>query len=156
MTRPVAAIIGAAVALAAWSAGAQPALPDLKPGLAAAPLPAAKPAMKPARIEASEPSLLARIAFAPLGSEVSSAGAGALDALARRLRSEPGARIQIIAFAAAGSEDLSARRIALERSLAVRSYLMKRGVGGERMTVRALESPAGEAAERVDLLWPPR
>ncbi len=152
MARPVAAIIGAAVALAAWSAGAEPALPGLKPALAATPLPAAKPAP----IEAPGPDVLARIAFAPLQSELSAAGAGSLEAVARQLRSEPGARIQIIAFAEAGSQTMSARRVSLERALAVRSYLMERGVGGERMIVRALESPAGEAAERVDLLWPPR
>ena len=158
MARPVAGVLGLAFGFIAWSAAADTIAPGQKPRLTAVPLPAVKP-MLPERqpTEAPEADLLARIDFAPQEMGLTDAGQERLTALARRLKEEPDAPVAILAYAGAPGATASARRISLGRALAVRSFLMQRGVAGGRMTVRALESPAGEApAERVDILWPPR
>jgi outer membrane protein OmpA-like peptidoglycan-associated protein len=159
MARPVAGVLGLAFGFIAWSAAADTIVPGQKPRLTAAPLPAVKP-MAPERqpTEAAvAPDLLARIDFAPREMTLTQSGQERLAALARRLKEEPDAPVAILAYAGVPGAAASARRISLGRALAVRSFLMQRGVAGGRMTVRALESPAGTApSERVDILWPPR
>jgi hypothetical protein len=52
---------------------------------------------------------------------------------------------------------MSARRISLGRALAVRAFLIERGIARGRMSVEAHEAPPGQGpAERVDILWPSR
>jgi outer membrane protein OmpA-like peptidoglycan-associated protein len=70
------------------------------------------------------------------------------------LKSREGLRIQIVAFASpTAGKEASARRTALSRALAVRSYLISQGIDATRMDVRALgvqTDPKG-AKDKVDL-----
>jgi outer membrane protein OmpA-like peptidoglycan-associated protein len=152
--RLAAGFLGLALGLAAWSAAAQSGAPGLKPGLAAAPLPALKPDRS---AEAPVSGLLARLDFAPQEMELTQTGQATLAKLAERLKREPEAGVAIVAYAGSGATARSARRISLGRALAVRSFLIERGIARGRMSVQAFESPAGGGpTERVDILWPPR
>jgi outer membrane protein OmpA-like peptidoglycan-associated protein len=154
MARLAAGMLALALALAG-SAAAEPAMPGLNPGLlAAAPL----PQMKPDR-SAGAPAagLIASIDFAPQATELTPAGEERLQELARQLRHEPAAPFAIVAYARESGSAMSARRISLGRALAVRAFLIERGIGRGRMSVKAQEAPPGQGgAERVDILWPPR
>ncbi|HET8646225.1 MAG TPA: OmpA family protein [Vicinamibacteria bacterium] len=153
--RLAAGILGLVLGLAAWSAAAESGAPGMKPGLAAAPLPGLKPDRS--ADEARAPGLLARLDFAPQEMELTQTGQETLAKLAERLKREPEAGVAIVAYAGAGAAATSARRISLGRALAVRSYLIERGIARGRMTVQAFEASAGGGqSERVDILWPPR
>lgn len=70
------------------------------------------------------------------------------------LKSREGMRVQIIAFASpTGGKEASARRTALSRALAVRSYLISQGVDATRMDVRApgVQTDPQAAKDKVDL-----
>lgn len=77
-----------------------------------------------------------------------------LDALVQRLTTEEDIRIQLVAYAAAGSEGPSqARRISLSRALSVRTALIDRGVRSTRIDVRALgDKTDRQPVDRVDLI----
>jgi outer membrane protein OmpA-like peptidoglycan-associated protein len=62
-------------------------------------------------------------------------------------------RIQLLAYAKASSDGASrARRLSLSRALAVRAYLIEKGVRSTRMDVRALGDKFGDGpADRVDI-----
>jgi outer membrane protein OmpA-like peptidoglycan-associated protein len=85
---------------------------------------------------------------------------GSRDALARlaeQLVATPGRRVEIQAYAAGtGSETENsneARRMSLDRALAVRSGLVQRGVQSNRVTVRSLGNVGGEGPpDRVDVV----
>jgi outer membrane protein OmpA-like peptidoglycan-associated protein len=85
-------------------------------------------------------------------------GSGAqpvLDALASRLLANETLRIQIISHATGGADDaMEARRVSLARAVAVRAYLIEKGVRSLRIDVRALGNRVdnGLAADQVDLL----
>ncbi len=158
MARPFGGVLAMTFALIALSAAAEPVKPGLRPPIAAAPIPALKPARTTlALAEAPGPGLLASIAFAPQSVELNEAGQRSLVALAERLATEPGSRLEILSYASADGATMSARRISLNRALAVRSFLIKQGVGSQRMIVKALGTLAGTGpADRVDISWPRR
>src|SRR5688572_8766670 len=99
------------------SATAEPAMPGLNPGpLPTAPLPQRKPDRS---ADAPAAGLIGSIDFAPQATELTSAGAERLQALARQLRQEPAAPFAIVAYAREGGSAMSPRRISLGRALAV-------------------------------------
>jgi outer membrane protein OmpA-like peptidoglycan-associated protein len=75
-----------------------------------------------------------------------------LNALAARLQQNPDLRVELRSVASAGKETTSkARRTSLSRALAIKSYLSNQGISEDRIDVRALGAPPGEAAsDRVD------
>ncbi len=96
------------------------------------------------------PGAIASLPFAPNSAALSGDAERVLKDLAARFPvTDPAYRLQLLAFA--GGEDISpsrARRLSLERALAVRAYLMANGIEGTRMDVRALgdripDPPAG-------------
>lgn len=95
-----------------------------------------------------------RVVFEEGSSELTSAGRAALDEMAETLRSDPSLRVQLLAYAAAIDDNTSrARRTSLSRALAVRSYLIEKGVPSTRMDVRALgNNVEEEPADRVDII----
>lgn len=95
-----------------------------------------------------------RISFPANQSELPAAARGDLDALARRLADDETLRVQLNAYAAdAGDTGSQARRLSLSRALAVRSYLIDKGVRSTRLDVRALGKPQDSGpADRVDLV----
>jgi outer membrane protein OmpA-like peptidoglycan-associated protein len=77
-----------------------------------------------------------------------------LDAVAEKLLQDESLRLQLMAYAS-GTEDTAskARRISLSRALAVRAYLISKGIRSTRMDVRALGNKVeGEPADRVDIV----
>jgi outer membrane protein OmpA-like peptidoglycan-associated protein len=96
----------------------------------------------------------ASVAFAA-GSEVINETADVVVvALGKKLAANPGARIDITAYAdleAAGNDTRAARRISLARALAVRDTLLANGATDEQIKIRAQGAnvPSGNA-DRVD------
>lgn len=85
--------------------------------------------------------------------EIAEAGRGALDGLARSL-SEHGVRQVEVRGYASGEDTGDARKVALARALAVRSYLIDQGVKA-RIEVGANAKPARTPPkERVDVVVP--
>jgi outer membrane protein OmpA-like peptidoglycan-associated protein len=79
----------------------------------------------------------------------------ALDAIANRLLGNENLRVQLISHASGSADDaMEARRISLARAVAVRAYLIEKGVRSLRIDVRALGNRAdnGPVADQVDLL----
>jgi outer membrane protein OmpA-like peptidoglycan-associated protein len=138
-------------------AAAPPPPPPSEPRVAAAPPPpppsppAAIPVVAPATAAAGTHSIL----FAPGAADVPSEAHATLDALARRLATNGSLRLQVIAYAKGSDDEASrARRLSLARAIAVRAYLIEKGVPGVRMDVRALGNriTGPGPADRVDLV----
>ena len=93
------------------------------------------------------------VVFTPGGSELSSSARKALDLIATELNSKKDVRMQLMAYAGENKMAASkARRLSLSRALAVRSYLIEKGVRGTRIDVRALGNKVSSGLpNRVDL-----
>jgi len=95
-----------------------------------------------------------RIVFDEETSAFTDSAGRLLTGLAQRMTDEPDMRLQVRAYAGGTAESASrARRLSLDRALAVRTFLLDRGVEATRIDVRALGNTAPEPpADRVDLL----
>jgi len=95
-----------------------------------------------------------RFLFAAESAELPADAVGLLDAVVSRLEAAPDLRLQILAYAAGTDETTSqARRLSLSRALAVRKYLIDKGIGRTRLDVRALGNRAEDGpVDRVDLV----
>jgi outer membrane protein OmpA-like peptidoglycan-associated protein len=127
---------------------AAPAAPQPAPApqVAAAPTP-------PRPVPAPGPAGLVTLAFPGGQGELPAADLAALDALARQYATGED-RLQIRAYAASTVSDggSGARRLSLTRALAVRQYLIDKGIRSTRIDVRALGAPTdGSAADRVEV-----
>ncbi len=93
------------------------------------------------------------VVFTPGGSQLSSSVRKALDLIATELNSKKDVRMQLMAYAGENKMAASkARRLSLSRALAVRSYLIEKGVRGTRIDVRALGNKVSSGLpNRVDL-----
>ncbi|HYM02319.1 MAG TPA: OmpA family protein [Stellaceae bacterium] len=131
--------------------------------VAAGPSPAtAVPAQPPTATPAAAPAAAAtaaaganRIVFAAGAADVPDAAKRDLDALAQRLAAGQQLRVQLVSYASGSAEEANqARRLSLQRALAVRSYLIEHGVSNSRMDVRALgnRNDGSEPSDRVDLV----
>lgn len=135
------------------------AAPVTAPAPAPAPAPAASnPATQQSALLAPPP-VAARAAgdlvmtFEAGKSELPGAASPQLEALAKQLSGNE-ERVQIRAYASANGADAAsgARRLSLSRALAVRTYLIDRGVRSTRIDVRALGAPTdGSPADRVEV-----
>jgi outer membrane protein OmpA-like peptidoglycan-associated protein len=94
------------------------------------------------------------IVFPKDSADIPDAAKSELDSLAQKLTADEKLRIELFAYASGTADTANAaRRTSLLRALAVRSYLVKHGVDGTRMDVRALGNKVeGTPADRVDLL----
>lgn len=94
------------------------------------------------------------ISFAEGSPEIPDSAKPLLDEMAGRLAADQAMRVQLLAYARDKPDDASqARRLSLSRALAVRAYLIARGLAGTRMDVRALGGAApGAPADRVDIV----
>jgi len=77
-----------------------------------------------------------------------------LDAVVARLTKKISLRLQLLAYAdGATTSGSQARRLSLSRALAVRSYLIEKGIRSTRIDVRALGNQVkGSPADRVDVI----
>jgi len=93
------------------------------------------------------------VVFTPGGSQLSLSARKALDLIATELNSKKDIRMQLMAYAGENKMAASkARRLSLSRALAVRSYLIEKGVRGTRIDVRALGNKVSSGLpNRVDL-----
>jgi outer membrane protein OmpA-like peptidoglycan-associated protein len=127
------------------------------PSLPPAPPVAATPVAAPAAVAAAAPGAPTRVLFAAGAADLPDSAKPALDALVQRLSSNDEVRLQLVAHASGGDDQANeARRISLQRALAVRSYLIEHGIASTRMDVRALgnrsDGAAGDPLDRVDVI----
>jgi outer membrane protein OmpA-like peptidoglycan-associated protein len=148
------------------SAAPPPAAPALPPApmTSAAPqaAPAPPPAAPPPQIAALPPTAASlgpgrtmQLAFGESASQLDDNAKRDLDVLVRTIGSDDETRLQLTAYASApGADNASqARRLSLSRALAVRTYLIEKGVKSTRIDVRALGNKnEGGPADRVDVL----
>jgi len=123
------------------------------------PLPKAAPAKKPIQVAAVAPKApvdsgsAEQITFSGGASKLPNTSKPLLDKLAAEINDSTEKRLQVLAYA--GGDNLSAskaRRLSLSRALAVRSYMISKGVKSTRIDVRALGDKAPEGdPNRVDL-----
>lgn len=108
----------------------------------------------PGAAGAVDPAAAVMVSFAEGSPEIPDSAKPMLDAMADRLAADQAMRVQLIAYASGKPDDASqARRLSLSRALAVRAYLVARGLAGTRMDVRALGAAApGAPADRVDIV----
>jgi outer membrane protein OmpA-like peptidoglycan-associated protein len=92
------------------------------------------------------------IPFAAEQADLPKENLAALDSLAQQMSSNED-RLQIRAYAAStGTDGSGARRLSLSRALAVRAYLIDKGIRSTRIDVRALGTPTdGSPADRVEV-----
>jgi outer membrane protein OmpA-like peptidoglycan-associated protein len=120
--------------------------------------PEAKPEPKPSQSAALTPATGSigemRLVFSAGSAELTTAAAGQLNSMAKELLANAEARVQLLAYAQASEEGTSrARRLSLSRALAVRAFLIEKGVRSTRMDVRALGSGFQDGPpDRVDIL----
>lgn len=97
-------------------------------------------------------AILSRVRFSRTGSTLSPQAHSALDALAARLLSSS-ERVRLAAFSGKiGGDSSEARRLSLTRALAIRTYLVSKGVPVERVDVLAFGGPTQGVTDRVDVL----
>ena len=100
-----------------------------------------------------KPGRALRIAFGDTEARLPDGHEANLVMLAKALREKKDFRLQLQAYA--GGQDLStskARRMSLSRALAVRSFLIGKGVRSTQIDVRALGSKTNEKpVNRIDL-----
>lgn len=137
-------------------AAAAPTARDIQPP---APLstPAVAPSAAPSASAAKPQAILSRLLFQRGTMDPADGSRDALARLAEQLVATPSRRVEIQAYAAGtGSETENsneARRMSLDRALAVRSGLVQRGVQSNRVTVRSLGNVGGEGPpDRVDIV----
>jgi outer membrane protein OmpA-like peptidoglycan-associated protein len=97
-------------------------------------------------------AVLSRVRFKSGVVDVSAQARDALDALAQRLLTSR-ERVRLAAFSGRrGDLSSEARRLSLARALAVRAYLVSKGVPVERVDVLAFGGPTEGFSDRVDVL----
>ncbi len=109
-------------------------------------------------VDLTSPGLVLAVGFAADDAELGAETIRALDVLVVAMLADEGARIQLMAYAGAQIGSASAaRRLSLSRALAVRGYLIERGVRSTRIDVRALGDNVNDGPpERVDIVALPR
>lgn len=152
---PAPAAEPAPVAEATPAPAPEPAAPAPEP---AAQQTASAPATEPAPAQVNRPaapsvsgSALATLPFGSGQTDLSADARAALDASLGKLGSD--GAIQVLAYASGDKDNPSkARRTSLTRALAVRTYLIDKGIASNRIDVRALgDQSKGGSADRVDL-----
>jgi outer membrane protein OmpA-like peptidoglycan-associated protein len=122
----------------------------------AAPKPARveqKVASLPRKVSISTPGLAMRVGFSGNSTRISADEKVRLNSLAAKL-ADGDDRLQLKSFAGGSGETPSAsRRRSLSRALAVRSYLIEKGLRSTRIDVRALGMAADQGpSDRVDVI----
>ena len=98
---------------------------------------------------------MSAVKFSPGATDLSRGPQTALDSVSARLLANDNLRVQVIAHATGTADDaMEARRVSLARAVAVRAYLIDKGVRSLRIDVRALgnRSDGGPVSDEVDLL----
>ena len=97
-------------------------------------------------------AVLSRVRFSNGQSDIPAQAQAALDTLAARLLSSR-ERVRLAAFSGkTGDYSSNARRLSLARALAIRSYLVSKGVAIDRVDVLAFGGASDGIGDRVDVL----
>jgi len=99
-------------------------------------------------------SAITAVNFKPGVTDLGGGAQPVLDALVGRLLANQELRVELISHATGAPDDaMEARRVSLARAVAVRAYLVEKGVKSLRIDVRALGNRAdgGPVADQVDL-----
>ena len=121
-------------------------------------MPAAPPqqlASVPPRDASVGGAKMVQLGFGESASQLDDKAKRDLDVLVRSIDTDEETRLQLTAYASApGADNASqARRLSLSRALAVRTYLIEKGVKSTRIDVRALGNKnEGGPADRVDVI----
>lgn len=77
-----------------------------------------------------------------------------MDGIAKSMRGDGALRLRLLAYAGGATQTPSqARRLSLSRALAVRAYLIEKGIRSTRIDVRALGNKSeGGPPDRVDII----
>jgi outer membrane protein OmpA-like peptidoglycan-associated protein len=98
-------------------------------------------------------AVLTQVHFQSGRTELGDDAKTALDALATRLLSKTEERVRLAAFSGTpGDMSSEARRLSLERALAVRTYLVSKGVPASRVDVLSFGGAVKGTSDRVDVL----
>ena len=111
----------------------------------------ANPVSPPSSVTTGSPL---SIAFGSDSSQLPEDSKGRIDGVVRSMTGNDRLRAQIIAYAAGTSDTASqARRLSLSRALAVRAYMIEKGIASTRLDVRALgyQVEGGGSPDRVDI-----
>jgi len=101
------------------------------------------PQVHAATVEAIKPVILAQVHFAPQSADLPASVEADCAAALATLSAHPDGGLALIARGTGPLDDpIIARRLSLQRALAVRQYLLDHGVAVERIHVRALGQPA--------------
>jgi outer membrane protein OmpA-like peptidoglycan-associated protein len=122
--------------------------------LKAAPEPPRQTASLPPSGGAITPGREFRLSFDSGEAAIRDAAKQTLDGLAGSLKSDSSLRLQLMAYAGGDSQTASqARRLSLSRGLAVRKYLIDKGISSTRIDVRALGNKFERGpSDRVDVV----
>jgi outer membrane protein OmpA-like peptidoglycan-associated protein len=122
--------------------------------LKAAPEPPRQTASLPPSGGAIAPGREFRLSFDSGEAAIRDAAKQTLDGLAGSLKSDSSLRLQLMAYAGGDSQTASqARRLSLSRGLAVRKYLIDKGISSTRIDVRALGNKFESGpSDRVDVV----
>jgi outer membrane protein OmpA-like peptidoglycan-associated protein len=116
---------------------------------------------KPAQVAALSPSTAAAASPSPIavsyekgGSAVPEESMGTVKQVSAKLAADPSLRVQLLSYATDPEKNVSrARRLSLERAVAVRKVLIDNGLDSTRIEVRALgEQNTGGQPNRVDIV----
>ena len=139
-----------------------PVTPTVSPVRAPAPMPPvpltppqAAPQPTPAAAPATVAGPAEMVHFAKADTSLTPDGRALLDRVAATLAANDKLRLELVAHASGDPDDpVMARRIALQRAIVLRTYLIEHGVQSVRMDVRALgDKDAGDGPlDRVDLV----
>ena len=127
--------------------------PDVK-ALAEISPEAGTPQNKPAyKVEDELGNVLASFIYDAEQTSIALANISSIDIIAKKLKEDINLRIRIDGYASMREGVVNKdRRIAFQRVLAIRNYLIKAGVDGDRIIVRALGDAAQQAPfDRVDI-----
>jgi outer membrane protein OmpA-like peptidoglycan-associated protein len=120
---------------------------------------AVPPAPKPTEPAKPEPKAEAPLSIVyTSGSAIPADAAAGLKDVMQKLSADPALRVQLLSYASDPEKNVSrARRLSLERAVAVRKLLIDNGLDSTRIEVRALgDQNAGGAPDRVDVVLSPR
>ena len=144
---------------------AKPVVPVVPPAIAALPPPAPVPPPRPqpapvVPMAADAPGAASmlpggvRVTFGADRQDLNPVTEAALREIARTLKANDQATVNVYAYAAGTPDDLStARRLSLARALAARAVLVNEGIASTRIYPRALGSTGGDAGpDRVDVV----
>jgi outer membrane protein OmpA-like peptidoglycan-associated protein len=153
--------VACCLALAVFGLGASAASAQNVPATATVQATAPDPEPKSSRPAPNEPreappagvAPAVSVVFGANSAEISDRAKADLDRVAKTISEQRMSQVELRAFAV-GADPVDARKVALVRALAVRSYLIDQGVTARIEVGTFAPTRNGKAGERVDVLAP--